>query len=84
MNLGNNLNSKEIAKERIKNIIVSDRVQCTPEVLELIKHDLLHTISKYIKVDKEKFYVTILTGNSAAGSPATIYASIPIEEVTEK
>ena len=90
MKSGKNSNSYKsiksglVAKGRIHNILISDRVQCTPEIEELIKRDLLHTISKYIKVDKERFYVTISTGNPTTGSPATIYVSIPIEEVTIK
>lgn len=84
MNSGKANGSGNIAKGRIHNIIVSDRVQCTPDVVDLIKHDLLHTLSKYVKVDKDRFYVTISTSNSGTGSPATIYASIPIEEVTAK
>ncbi len=46
-----------IAKDRLKALLVSDRVDCTPDTLELLKQDLYYTISKYFKVNSEQFYV---------------------------
>lgn len=48
-----------IAKDRLKALLVSDRVDCTPDTFEKIKLELFHTISKYIEVAPEKFDVQI-------------------------
>ena len=41
--------SRQIAKDRLKILLISDRVNCSPEMMELIKVDIAHVISKYIK-----------------------------------
>lgn len=48
-----------IAKDRLKALLVSDRVDCTPDTFEKIKLDLYHTVSKYLNVNKEYFEVKI-------------------------
>lgn len=48
-----------IAKDRLKSLLVSDRVNCTPDTLEKIQRELYNTISKYIEVVPEKFDVTM-------------------------
>ena len=48
-----------IAKDRLKVLLVSDRVNCTPDALEKIKLELYKTISKYLDVAPEAFDVQI-------------------------
>lgn len=49
--------SVSIAKNRLKVLLVSDRVNCTPDTLEKINLELYQTISKYIEVSPEDFHV---------------------------
>ena len=51
--------SVTIAKNRLKNLIVSDRVNCTPDAYEKIQTDLFKTISKYIEIVPEDFEVHV-------------------------
>jgi cell division topological specificity factor len=46
-----------IAKDRLKSLIVSDRVNCTPDTFEKIYTELFQTISKYIEIIPEEFDV---------------------------
>lgn len=48
-----------IAKDRLKTLLVSDRVNCTPDSFEKIQMELYKLISKYIDVTPEEFYVQI-------------------------
>lgn len=48
-----------IAKDRLKVLLVSDRVNCTPDAFEKIKMELFKTISKYLDVAPEEFDVQI-------------------------
>ena len=48
-----------IAKNRLKNLIVSDRVNCTPDAFEKIQTELFKTISKYIEIEAENFDVHV-------------------------
>ena len=52
-----------VAKDRLKVLLVSDRVNCTPDALEKIKLELYKTISKYIDVTPENFDVQISRTN---------------------
>ncbi len=51
--------SVSVAKNRLKVLLVSDRVDCTPDKLEKINLELYKTISKYIEVSPEEFDVRI-------------------------
>ena len=43
----------ELAKERLKVVLVHDRIKVNPELLELIKADLLAAISRRLDVDEQ-------------------------------
>lgn len=49
--------SVTIAKDRLKTLLVSDRVNCTPDTFAKIHSELYKTISKYIEVIPEEFDV---------------------------
>lgn len=51
--------SVRIAKDRLKVLLVSDRVNCTPDAFEKIKMELFKTVSKYLDVAPEEFDVQI-------------------------
>ncbi len=38
-------NSGEVAVDRLKLVLVSDRANCSPEVMEKIKNDIIKVIS---------------------------------------
>ncbi len=48
-----------IAKDRLKTLLISDRMNCTPDTLEKMEIELFRTISKYIYVEREHFQVRI-------------------------
>ena len=39
--------SGDIARDRLKLLLVSDRANCSPDVMEMIKNDIIQVISKY-------------------------------------
>ena len=45
--------SGSTAKDRLKLVLVSDRANCSPETMELIKNDIIKVISKYMEIDTE-------------------------------
>ena len=40
------VHSVSVAKERLKNLLNSDRMQCTPEAVDRLEGDLYQTVSK--------------------------------------
>ena len=49
----------EVAKERLKVVLVHDRIKVNPELLELIKADLLAVISRRLDVDEQHVEITM-------------------------
>lgn len=76
--------SCQIAKDRLKILLISDRVNCSPEIMELIKNDIAKVISKYMKIDSENMEIQINTKGSKSGRGGrmpSLYANIPIVDV---
>ena len=47
----------ELAKERLKVVLVHDRIKVNPELLEQIKADLLAVISRRLDVDEQNVQI---------------------------
>lgn len=75
--------SCQVAKDRLKILLISDRVNCSPETMELIKADITKVISKYMKIDAENMNIQINTKGSKSGRGKTpvLYANIPIVDL---
>ncbi len=75
--------SGNVARERLKLLLVSDRANCSPEIMEAIKNDMIKVISKYMDVDTEALDIQITTTQSEDGNgtvPA-LFANIPIKDM---
>ena len=72
--------SGEVAKDRLKILLISDRVNCSPEMLDQIKQDIARVISRYMMIDTENMEIQISkTGGYGIGSKTpSLYANIPI------
>mgnify|MGYP003420934854 FL=1 len=70
--------SCQIAKDRLKILLISDRVNCSPEMMEVIKNDIAKVISKYMKIDTANMEIQI-----SKTSPA-LYANIPILDLNKQ
>lgn len=72
--------SRQIARDRLKILLISDRMSCSPQMMELIKHDIAKVISKYMKIDTNSMEIEI-SNTSSKGKLVkhpTLYANIPI------
>lgn len=73
--------SKNVAKERLKLVLVHDRSNCSPELLETVKEDLLRALSGYIEFDEDDLDIRITrTADTNDGRPALV-ANIPIKSM---
>lgn len=79
-------NSGEIARKRLKLLLVSDRAGCSPELLEMIKNDFLHTVSRYMEVDASELSVCVLSTSKEGyrGRLPALYLNIPIQDLQNK
>ena len=77
--------SKDIAKDRLKILLISDRVSCSPEVLEMIKTDIAKVISKYMKIDAGNMDIQISKTSSKGERSVhqSLLANIPILDLNK-
>ena len=36
------------ARDRMKLLLVSERIDCSPQMMKLLRNDLIHTVKKYV------------------------------------
>lgn len=75
--------SGNVAKDRLKLVLVSDRANCSPEIMEQIKNDIINVISKYVEIDAEGLDIKITQTESEGnnGVVPALYANIPIKDL---
>ncbi len=74
--------SKQIAKDRLKLVLIHDRVNCSTQVLEMLKTDIIKLISNYMEIDEEELDIQISQTMSDNGHNVPIlYANIPIKNM---
>lgn len=77
-------NSGEVAKKRLKLLLISDRINCSPQTLHLIKQDLIRSVSKYMSIDEEHTEIVLKKNNKRGKTrKPSLYANIPILEIHE-
>lgn len=75
--------SKDVAKDRLKLVLIHDRANCSTKVLEMMKNDIIQVISKYMDIDNEELDIQISqtpSGDNNQSVP-TLYANIPIKNM---
>lgn len=65
----------EVAKERLKVVLVHDRLKVNPELLEVIKSELLSVISRRLDVDEQQMQISL----AREGGSDKLQADVPIK-----
>ena len=69
--------SKDVAKERLRLVLVHDRVNTSPQFLEGLKDDMIKVISNYMDINEDTMEVHFAhTENSVA-----LIANIPVNNM---
>ncbi|MEK7323673.1 MAG: cell division topological specificity factor MinE [Chloroflexota bacterium] len=45
--------SKEVAKDRLKLVLIHDRTDISPAVMEMMKDEIIAVISKHVDIDRD-------------------------------
>ncbi len=76
--------SKDVAKERLKLVLVQDRSDISPILLDKIEQDLIKAISKYIEIDKENLDLKITRMRKKDNTTmSALVANIPFTSIKE-
>ena len=77
--------SGNVAKDRLKLVLVSDRANCSPELMEQIKNDIINVLQKYLEIDLEGLDIKISqTELDENGAVPALFANIPIKDMKAK
>lgn len=72
--------SKNVAKERLRLVLVHDRVGVSSELLESLKEDLIKVIGNYMEIDKNSLEVSL----DSSENQVALVANIPVKEIRKK
>ena len=76
-------NSKNLAKERLKLVLIHDKANVSPQFLDMVKGEIIKVIKKYMEIDEDSLDIQLTKTKSDAGDrivPALV-ANIPILNV---
>lgn len=68
------IKSGSIAKERLKMLLVSERMNCSPSTLIMLRNDMIQAAEKYATIDERRVSITY------SESPNVIIAEIPLQQ----
>lgn len=67
-------NVKEVAKNRLRVVLMQDRTNLTPELLQRMRKELVDLLSKYVEMDKEALELNF----DQEGDQMALMLSIPV------
>lgn len=76
----NDESSKEVACNRLKFVLMQDRTNLTPELMDRMRKELIELLSKYVEMDKEALEL----GFEQEGSQMALMLSIPVLRAREE
>lgn len=71
------LGSKNVAKERLRLVLVHDRSDISPQLLQHLKNDIVGVISKYMEIDEDELEVNL----ERSDKQVALVANIPVKKV---
>lgn len=66
------------ARDRMKLLLVSERIGCSPQMMKMLKNDMIHTVKKYIAIDEKQVHIRITQ------EPLVLHAEIPLRAKKEQ
>jgi cell division topological specificity factor len=74
--------SKDVAKQRLKLVLIHDRNDLSPALMQVIRRDIVQAISKYVEIDTNSLEVDLTRVKGDEGDfVSALVASIPITGV---
>lgn len=72
--------SKDVARNRLRVVLMQDRTNLTPELLERMRKELVELLSKYVEMDKEALELNL----EHEGDQMALMLSIPVVRAKEE
>lgn len=72
--------SKDVARNRLRVVLLQDRTNLTPELMEKMRKELIELLSKYVEMDKEALELNL----EQEGDQMALMLSIPVLRAKEE
>ncbi|MGM9935543.1 cell division topological specificity factor MinE [uncultured Clostridium sp.] len=72
---------KEVAKDRLKLILIHDRGEIAPEIIDKIREEILGVISKYIDIQIDDVEISVNKNAEEGDTSSALVANIPIKNL---
>lgn len=69
--------SKEVARDRLKVVLIHDRANISPEVMKMLKDDIIKVISNYMEINKQDMEITLANDDTSVA----LVANIPVQRM---
>lgn len=73
----NQKTSKEIAKDRLKVVLIHDRANISPEIMQALKNDIIEVISHYMDINKNEMEISLENDDNSVA----LLANIPVNRI---
>ena len=81
-NFSNKPTPKEVAKDRLKLILIHDRGEIAPDIIDKIREEILEVISKYIDIQADDVEISVNRSDDVEGeNTSALIANIPIKNI---
>ena len=69
--------SSDIARRRLRMVLVMDRVGLAPEYLSAMKHEIVQVVSRYVVVDQNAIELEV----RRSGASVMLVSNIPVTDI---
>ena len=73
----NQKTSKEIAKDRLKVVLIQDSANISPEVMQALKNDVIEVISHNMDINKNEMEISLENDDNSVA----LLANIPVNRI---
>lgn len=69
--------SREIARDRLKVVLIHDRANVSPEVMEHLRDDIIKVISNYMEINQQDMEISLANDEDSVA----LVANIPVQKM---
>ena len=69
--------SKAIAKERLRQVLLRDRVDISPQFMRAVRYDMVAAVSKYMDISEDEVQIQLYAGEHRV----SLVADIPVQKI---
>lgn len=66
------------ARDRMKLLLISERIDCSPQMIKMLRNDMIHTAKKYIIIQEDQVVIQV------SQDPPVLYATIPVLKMKDR